>query len=188
MSVPARPLRADAARNRARVLETAYEMFAAEGLAVPIDEIARRAGVGAGTVYRHFPTKEDLFRAVVDSRIRRIINEGRALLDQPEPGEALFAFLRSMVLDWGATDQGLVDALAGLGIDVDSVAPDADAAFRGLIGELLEAAQHAGTVRPDVDAGEIKTLMVGCQAMQGYDKSRAERVTGVVIDGLRAPS
>ena len=66
-----RPLRADAARNRARVLEVAYDTFAAEGLSVPIDEIARRAGVGAGTVYRHFPTKEDLFRAVVDDRLRR---------------------------------------------------------------------------------------------------------------------
>src|ERR1700760_1416434 len=95
MAQPAKPLRADAARNRARVLETAYETFAADGLSVPIDEIARRAGVGAGTVYRHFPTKEDLFRAVVDSRIRRIIDEGRALLDDPGPGEALFAFLRS---------------------------------------------------------------------------------------------
>jgi AcrR family transcriptional regulator len=185
MSVPARPLRADAARNRARVLETAYETFAAEGLAVPIDEIARRAGVGAGTVYRHFPTKEDLFRAVVESRIRHIIDEGRALLDDPGPGEALFSFLRSMVLDWGATDQGLVEALSGLGIDVDSVAPDADDAFRGLIGELLVVAQRAGTVRPDVDVGEIKALMVGCQAMQGYDEARAERLTGLVIDGLR---
>jgi AcrR family transcriptional regulator len=185
MAQPAKPLRADAARNRARVLEIAYETFAADGLSVPIDEIARRAGVGAGTVYRHFPTKEDLFRAVVDSRIRRIIDEGRALLDDPGPGEALFAFLRLMVLDWGATDQGLVDALAGLGIDVDAVAPDADDAFRGLLGELLVAAQRAGTVRPDVDVPEIKALMVGCQAMQGYDKARAERVTGVVIDGLR---
>src|ERR1700747_1883099 len=120
MAEPARPLRADAARNRARVLETAFETFAAEGLAVPIDEIARRAGVGAGTVYRHFPTKEDLFRAVVDSRIRHLIEEGHALLDDLGPGEALFAFLRSMVLDWGATDQGLVDALAGLGIEVDA--------------------------------------------------------------------
>jgi AcrR family transcriptional regulator len=169
-------------------LETAYETFAAEGLAVPIDEIARRAGVGAGTVYRHFPTKEDLFRAVVDSRIRRIIALGRRLLDDPGPGEALFTFLRSMVLDWGATDRGLVDALAGLGIDVDAVAPDADAAFRGLLGALLTAAQQAGTVRPDVDVAEIKTLVVGCQAMQGYDEASAERVTGVVIDGLRTSS
>jgi AcrR family transcriptional regulator len=188
MAQPARPLRADAARNRARVLETAYETFAAEGLSVPIDDIARRAGVGAGTIYRHFPTKEDLFRAVVESRLRRIIAEGRALLDEPGPGEALFAFLRSMVLDWGATDQGLVDALAGLGIDVESIAPDAEDAFLGLLGELLAAAQRAGAVRPDVDVPEIKALMVGCQAMQGYDQARAERVTGVVIDGLRPSS
>ncbi|MBV8294847.1 MAG: TetR/AcrR family transcriptional regulator, partial [Mycobacterium sp.] len=141
--------------------------------------------VGAGTVYRHFPTKEDLFRAVVDSRIRRLIEEGRALLDDPGPGEALFAFLRSMVLDFGATDQGLVDALGGLGIDVESAAPDAEDAFRGLLGELLVAAQRAGTVRADVDVPEIKALMVGCQAMQSYDQARAERVTDVVIDGLR---
>ena len=148
MAQPAKPLRADAARNRARVLETAYETFAAEGLSVPIDEIARRAGVGAGTVYRHFPTKEDLFRAVVESRhTAHHRSTGRALLDEPGPGEALFTFLRSMVLDWGATDQGLVEALGGLGIDVDSVAPDAEDAFRGLLGELLVAAQRAGTIR-----------------------------------------
>ena len=185
MAQPAKPLRADAARNRARVLETAYETFAAEGLSVPIDEIARRAGVGAGTVYRHFPTKEDLFKAVVESRLRHIITEGRALLDEPGPNEALFSFLRLMVLDWGATDQGLVEALGGLGIDVESVAPDAEDAFRSLLGELLVAAQCAGTVRADVDVPEVKALLVGCQAMQGYDKARAGRVTDVVIDGLR---
>src|SRR6201991_2623031 len=102
MAQPARPLRADAARNRARVLEVAYDTFAAEGLSVPIDEIARRAGVGAGTVYRHFPTKEDLYRAVVEDRIGTIVEDGRALLGEGDPGEALFAFLRSMVLQWGA--------------------------------------------------------------------------------------
>jgi AcrR family transcriptional regulator len=185
MSIPARPLRADAALNRARVLETAYETFAAEGLSVPIDEIARRAGVGAGTVYRHFPTKADLFAAVVESRLQHIIAAGHALLDDPGPGEALFAFLRSMVLEFGATDQGLVEALGGLGIDVDAAAPDADAAFRALLGELLAAAQGAGTVRSDLEVPEIKALLVGCQAMQGYDKERAARVTDVVIDGLR---
>src|SRR5215218_10822981 len=101
-----RPLRADAARNRARVLEVAYETFAAEGLAVPIDEIARRAGVGAGTVYRHFPTKEELFRAVIQDRISRIVDDGRDLLASGHAGEALFTFLRSMVLGWCATDEG----------------------------------------------------------------------------------
>ena len=85
-----RPLRADAARNRARVLEVAYDTFAAEGLTVPIDEIARRAGVGAGTVYRHFPTKEALVVAVAEDRVRRIAERARTLLAVEGPGQALF--------------------------------------------------------------------------------------------------
>ncbi|HET6735975.1 TetR/AcrR family transcriptional regulator [Mycobacterium sp.] len=186
MSEPARPLRVDAARNRARVLEVAYETFAAEGLSVPIDEIARRAGVGAGTVYRHFPTKDDLFRAVIEDRLRRIVDDGRALLASADPGEALFTFLRSMVLDWGATDQGLVDALAGVGIDIKDAVPDAEEAFLGLVGELLRAAQKAGTVRRDVDVPDVKTIVVGAQAMQAYRPDTAERLTEVMLDGLRA--
>src|SRR5690242_1328069 len=169
MTETARPLRADAARNRARVLEVAYQTFAAEGLTVPIDEIARRAGVGAGTVYRHFPTKEDLYRAVIEDRINRIVDDGRALLTTQDPGEALFIFLRSMVLEWGATDRGLAEALAGFGLDVKDAVPDAEDAFLGLLGELLRAAQKAGTVRPDVDVPDVKALMVGAQAMQTYN-------------------
>jgi AcrR family transcriptional regulator len=186
MAEPARPLRADAARNRARVLEIAYETFAAEGLGVPIDEIARRAGVGAGTVYRHFPTKEDLYRAVIEDRINRIVADGRALLGSADPGDALFTFLRSMVLQWGATDLGLVEALAGFGINVNEAVPDAEEAFLGLLGDLLRAAQDAGTVRGDVDVPDVKALMVGTQAMQTYKPEIAARLTEVVLDGLRA--
>jgi AcrR family transcriptional regulator len=185
MAQPDRPVRADAARNRARVLEVAYDTFAADGLSVPIDEIARRAGVGAGTVYRHFPTKEELFRAVVADRLRRIIDDGHALLQSEEPGQALFTFLRSMVLQWGAADRGLVEALAGLGIDVNNAAPDAEDDFLGLLAVLLSAAQQAGTARPDVEVAEVKTLMVGCQAMQSYNPELADKVTEVALDGLR---
>lgn len=180
-----KPLRADAARNRARVLAVAYDTFAAEGLAVPIDEIARRAGVGAGTVYRHFPTKDDLFRAVVADRMQRIVDDGRALLGSTGEGEALFAFLRSMVLQWGASDRGLVDALAGLGIDVGEAASGAEQEFLALLGDLLRGAQRAGTVRTDVSVPEVKALLVGCQAMQSYNDGVADRVTAVVLDGLR---
>jgi AcrR family transcriptional regulator len=187
MAQPARPLRADAARNRARVLDVAYDTFAAEGLSVPIDAIARRAGVGAGTVYRHFPTKEALFRAVIQDRMRRLVDDGYALLETDGPGEALFSFLRSMVLQWGATDRGLAEALAGLGIDIASAAPDAEEAFLAVLGELLRAAQEAGTARKDLGVGEVKTILVGCQAMEAYNSELAERVTGVVVDGLRAP-
>jgi len=186
MAEPARPQRADAARNRARVLEVAYETFAAEGLGVPIDEIARRARVGAGTVYRHFPTKEDLFRAVVEDRIRAIVDEGRALLAAEDAGKALFTFLRSMVLQWGATDRGLADALAGFGIDVKAALPEAEDDFLGVLGDLLRAAQKAGTVRRDVDVPDVKSILVGLQAMQSYNDDAAERLTEVVLDGLRA--
>src|SRR5246500_6010199 len=186
MAQPARPLRADAARNRARVLEVAYETFAAEGLSVPIDEIARRAGVGAGTVYRHFPTKEALFQAVIQDRMQRLIGDGYGLLESDGPGEALFTFLRSMVLQWGATNRGLADALAGVGIDIERGAPDAEEAFLALLGELLRAAQEAGTARQDIGVREVKSILVGCQAMEAYNSAWADRVTEGVVDGLRA--
>lgn len=185
MAQPARPLRADAARNRARVLDVAYATFAAEGLSVPIDEVARRAGVGAGTVYRHFPTKEALFTAVIENRMQRLVDDGHALLETEGPGEALFAFLRSMVLQWGAADRGLVDALAGYGVDIECAAPEAEDAFKAMLGELLRAAQRAGTARRDIDLRDLKAILVGCQAMQAYDSGLAERATDVVIDGLR---
>ena len=80
--------------------------------------------------------------------MQRLVDDGHALLESDGPGEALFAFLRSIVLQWGATDRGLVDALAGLGIDIASAAPDAEDAFLAMLGELLRAAQEAGTARP----------------------------------------
>lgn len=181
-----RPLRADAARNRARVLEVAYDTFAAEGLSVPIDEIARRAGVGAGTVYRHFPTKEDLYRAVVEDRIQRIVNEGRDLLAADDPG-SLFVFLRSVVLQWGAADRGLADALAGIGIDIKTAMPDAEEAFLGILGELLESAQAAGVARGDVDVADVKAILSGCLGVQAANPEAAGRLTEVVLDGLRRP-
>ncbi len=176
-----RPLRADAARNRERVLEAALDAFAEKGLSVPIDEIARRAGVGAGTVYRHFPAKEDLVEAVVADQMQRIIDGGRVLLEADKQGEALFAFLRAAV-EWSATNRGLVDALAGSGHEVK----EAEQLFKDLLGELLRAAQDAGTARKDVGVADVKALMVGLQAMQSYNDDTAERLTEVVLDGLRA--
>ena len=185
MAQPDRPLRADAARNRARVLEVAYDTFAAEGLSVPIDEIARRAGVGAGTVYRHFPTKEDLFRAVVENRISGIVDQGRALLVGDNAGDALFAFLRALVLQWGAADRGLADALSRSGVDVTD--DGVEEAFLAMLGDLLSAAQKAGSARGDLNVRDVKALLVGLQAMQACNDEAAERLTEVVLDGLRAP-
>src|ERR1700748_1128873 len=88
-----RPLRADAQRNRDKVLRAAQEAFAAPGSGVPLDEIAPRAGVGPGTVYRHFPSKEELFEAVVTARLRDLIAAASGLADDPDSGQAFFAFL-----------------------------------------------------------------------------------------------
>jgi AcrR family transcriptional regulator len=182
-----RKLRSDAARNRARVLEVAYEAFAADGLGVPIDEIARRAGVGAGTVYRHFPTKEALFQAIVADRIDQLADHARALSDEREPGEALFAYLATLAAQ-GATDQGLVEALAGVGFDLAEAAPDAEERFMEVLGGLLDRAQQAGAVRADIGLADLKTLLVGCQAMQRYssDPATTRRVLTVIRAGLEA--
>jgi AcrR family transcriptional regulator len=184
MTELARPLRADAARNRAKVLEVAYETFAAEGVGVPIDEIARRAGVGAGTVYRHFPTKEALFTAVFEDRVRRIVDDGRALITSEGPGEALYAFMRG-ILRTGAADHGLFDALASYGFDVEAATTGAEKEFLGVLDELLAAAQGAGTVRTDVGVPEVKALLMVCKSNFEYGNGVAERVVDVIIDGLR---
>ncbi len=181
-----RPVRADAARNRAKVLEVAYEAFAADGLSVPIDEIARRAGVGAGTVYRHFPTKDDLYRAVVQDRIGGIIDGGRALLHTDDPGTALFTFVRAMVLEWGATDLGLTEALAGVGIDIATAMPDLETKFLKMLDDLLRAGQRAGTVRGDVTVRDVKALLSGAGTIRAAYPDAAERATEVLLDGLRA--
>jgi AcrR family transcriptional regulator len=177
-----RKLRSDAARNRARLLDVAYEAFAAEGLAVPIDEIARRAGVGAGTVYRHFPTKEALFKAIVADRLDQLVDHARTLTDERDPGDALFAFLTTMVTE-GAADHGLVDALAGVGFDLD-----AEERFMTTLGDMLTRAQEAGAVRPDVDLHDLKSLLVGFQAMQRYngDADVTTRLLAVIRDGLES--
>src|SRR5271156_2374714 len=110
-----RPLRADARRNRDRVLEAARTSFGAEGWDVSLDEIARRAGVGAGTVYRHFPTKEALFEAVVFDRLAELVEEARALLDDLDPGSAFWSFVERLARE-GALKRDLVEALAHEGI------------------------------------------------------------------------
>lgn len=177
-------MRADAARNRARLLEVACETFAAEGVSVPVDEIARRAGVGPGTLYRHFPTKEALFKAIVAHRMDQMAEQGRELGAAEGPGDALFAFI-GRVVEEGASDQGLVEAMADSGGDDTG---GVEGRFIAMLAELVGKAKDAGEIRADVDVRDVKTLMVGCQAMQRYSKDPATtaRVLDVVRAGLTA--
>ncbi|GII03835.1 TetR/AcrR family transcriptional regulator [Planobispora takensis] len=186
-----KPLRADAQRNRARVLEVAAETFAAEGLSVSVHEIARRAGVGTGTVSRHFPTKEALFEAILLSRMEQLVQRAEALAEGTGQDraydEAFFAFFALMVEE-GAGNRGLVDALAGAGFDFRSVEAERRYDVMGAWRELLRRAQQAGGIRADVDIADVKALLTGCidRERSGVDPVARARLLAIVREGLRA--
>lgn len=182
-----RAVRADARRNRARVLDAAIAAFAEEGLAVPVHEIARRAGVGTGTVSRHFPTKESLFEAIVLERVGRLLDRAHELAATAQPGPAFFGFFAAWVRE-GALNRGLSQALAGDGYDMEAAALRAGLDFGGTLSDLLGGAQAAGAVQDDIELGDIKALMAGCLARSEADGPARERVIRVVSDGLQPRS
>ena len=179
-----RPLRADAQRNREKVLRAARDAFAASGYGVPLDEIAALAGVGPGTVYRHFPSKEDLFAAVVTTRLRDLIADARALADGPDPGQAFFGFLDRFRQE-AMAKRDLPDAIAIPG----TLQGDLHAALE----VLLRRAQQAGAVRADITTPDVIALLKGLlsavnDAPQGPDYTdRVGRLLAVLTDGLRRP-
>ncbi|NKQ54939.1 helix-turn-helix transcriptional regulator [Amycolatopsis sp. K13G38] len=175
------PLRADARRNRARVLAAAQEAFADEGLSVPLDEIARRAGVGAGTVYRHFPSKESLFEAVVLDGVERLSEQARERLTAAEPGPAFFEFIE-IVAEQAMLNKALCEALESAGGSL-SHTPHTD--FRALFGELLRRAQAAGAVRQDLEPEDLTALLAGYLAIN-RQSSPGRALGRVLTDGLRA--
>jgi len=182
-----RPLRADARRNREAVLEAARSAFAADGLSVPLDEIARRAGVGPGTLYRHFPTKEALIEAVVHDRVRRLAIEGAALLDSPDPGAAFFGFLDRLAAEAGPK-RDLFDALSSAGVEVGPAVMTAAEDLRTQIISLLGRAQQAAAVRADLGPYEFTALLAGLLcAMQPRFGGNQAVVVSVFRDGLRPP-
>lgn len=183
---PATGMRADARRNRARIVAAAQDAFADEGLSVPLDEIARRAGVGAGTVYRHFPTKEALFETIVLGRITAMGERIRRWAEDPDPGQAFFAMIDTLV-EQGAMKRDLVDALTAAGVDISDRLAEARDGIRRSIGVLLGRAQAAGAVRADVTTHDLATLLgtvfLAAQ-QQGQDVPRT--ALAVIADGLRA--
>lgn len=179
--VDARPLRADARRNRARVLEVAAQVFAAEGLSVPVHEIARRAGVGAGTVSRHFATKEDLFEAVARARVDELLARADELVDRTDPGAA-FAEFFAAVAHAGAADRGLAEQLFAVTGDRVGLARRVGLEILcDRLGELLSQAQRVRAVRGDVALADVEALLSGCIARA----PDLDAVIAVVTDGLR---
>lgn len=176
------PRRADAQRNRERVLATAAEVFAVEGLAVPVHEIARRAGVGTGTVSRHFPTKEALYAAVLLERMRELSRYADGLAAEHDPGDAFFALFTHLVRE-GTRHRGLAETLAGSGFDIEAAANAADCNVSDRLHRLMARAQRAGSVRAAVTVADLKALIAGCLA---YDGTDPDRVIEVICTGLRS--
>jgi AcrR family transcriptional regulator len=189
MTETLRPMRADARRNRERILEVAFATFAAEGLSVPVQEIARRAGVGTGTVSRHFPTKESLFEAVVLNRAAGLAEEAARLARADDPGAAFFEYFALLIAE-GAKNLGMAEALMGAGYDLDEVCLRDGIDLKGALNGLLAGAQRAGAVRPDVNADDVKALMTSClsRTPTSADPAARDRMVEIATAGLRRTS
>jgi len=182
-----RPLRADARRNRDRVLEAARVAFGAEGSNASLDEIARGAGVGVGTVYRHFVTKGTLFEAVVFDRIGELIEEARALLVDPDPGRAFSSFVKLLTRE-GALKRDLVETLSSDGIHLHLREAPIVRTLIDVLGNLLGRAQHAGAVRWDIRVNDVVALLTGtaCAIRRSRaDDQQSGRLLAIMYDGLR---
>jgi AcrR family transcriptional regulator len=182
-----RPLRADARRNRERILESARAAFAEYGPDAQIDDVARRAGVGVGTVYRHFPTKEALLVELLREKFRLFAaRAGEALEQGGEPFAVLEHLLRRNA-ETAASDAAVQHALAGAGEHIWTQAEVEQQTLLALTEQLIARARQAGTIRRDVEANDIAMLMCGlCSTMGGKPGFNWRRHLDLVIDMLRA--
>jgi AcrR family transcriptional regulator len=180
-----RPLRADARRNRERVLTAARETFADDGLDAQMDDVARHAGVGVGTVYRHFPTKEALVEAVAAAGYEEVCDIARESLQEDDPWRAFSDFM------WRGARLHRDDRAQ---CEINSTRPDVIARVAGdkrellgMVAQLIERGQDAGVIRADLSADDMPMIWcsLGAAQRQSAD-SRWERYLEMVLDGLRA--
>ncbi|MEU5157255.1 TetR/AcrR family transcriptional regulator [Glycomyces sp. NPDC021274] len=174
--------RSDAQRNRQNVLETADRLFAERGASVSLNEIAAAAGVGAGTVYRHFPTKDALLATVLDRRLGQMGAFGEQALTMDDPEAAFFAYLR-FISDQAIANRAICEALAARGDWMEPAKNDGRCVIDAPLSILLRRAQQAGAVRDDIDSQDVRALLLG--TAMADDPERAARLTAVIWDGLR---
>lgn len=180
-------LRADAQRNLVRVLDAAREVFAEHGIDAPVTEIAERAGVGIGTIFRRFPTKEDLLVAVFEQRAEQLIDVADVALDSSEPGAALLSFMETAAA-MQISDRCWCDASGTDLFGRDGIRELVDVLV-GKMGELLTRAQTAGQVRSDLRALDIPVLLTAVAKtgvmLEDGAPGAWKRYLGLVFDGLR---
>ncbi|APR81724.1 Transcriptional regulator, TetR family protein [Minicystis rosea] len=178
-------LRADAQRNRARLLVAADAVFAAHGIDASMDDVARQAQVGIGTLYRHFPTREALLAATLADRMRSVREKGESLVGSETPAAAFEEILGALV-ELARTYRGLDISLQDvLRCDTPSCHD-----MTAMTTRLLEAAQAAGEIRAEVEVGDVDCMVIAialAARQTPADPARVRRLTAMFVDGLRTP-
>jgi AcrR family transcriptional regulator len=177
-----RPKRADARRNHDKLVTAAREVFAEDSTSAPLEDVADRAGVGIGTLYRHFPTRQALLEAVYLDEVEAMAQAAEALSESP-PWEALSQWLHQYV-GFAATKRALNEALV-------EAAPDSDVllacrtALSGAGTALVERAQRAGVVRADTSFNDVVRMVAGIAMVPTVDAEQKDRLVDLALDGLR---
>lgn len=181
-----RPLRADARRNRDALLETAAAAFAESGTDTSLEDVARRAGVGIGTLYRHFPTRDALVEAVYRREVELVCDEAPALLRTSPPDVALREWMQRFV-DYVAVKRGMSAALKSAVGGNSELFEYTHARMMDAVTMLLDAAAAAGTIRPDVDARDLMRAISGICLVCTDDvrQEQTRRMIALLMDGLR---
>jgi AcrR family transcriptional regulator len=183
-TLPKKP-RADAVRNRERVLEAAKAVFSVGGPDASLEAVARQAGVGIGTLYRHFPTRQALFEAVYRREVEHLAEFAEQLKGAPAPVEALRRWLRSNV-EFVATKKGMAKALALAAQSQSELSAYAAERLTRAVGELLDRAVAAGEMRGDIGPDDLLRALVGMCYMNDQPGWQASvlRLLDVIVDGL----
>jgi AcrR family transcriptional regulator len=183
---PRKP-RADARRNRELLLATAKAAFTEVGGDVSLDEIARRAGVGIGTLYRHFPTRAALVEAVYHREVEQLAGAATRLLGSLPPGEALYEWMRLFV-DYIATKKVVISALGSIGGGASELYAYSTTQLTGAMSMLVDRAGLSGAIRRDVDPTDLLRALVGFYGNAGPGwRESALRLIDILMDGLRPP-
>jgi AcrR family transcriptional regulator len=176
--------RADAVRNRERVIAAARKAMAHKGLDAQMEEIARGAKVGVGTVYRHFPTKDDLVDALAAARFERLAELADEALEQPDAGQAFDEFIRAAA-EIQVADRALSEVLVSRPETMRRSAESVD--MLGRVAKVMARAQEAGAIRRDARPEDVPMMMCALAGACSNPMTDPERYLGIVIDGLRAP-
>ncbi len=179
-----RPPRADAVRNRERVIAAARKVMARKGLDAQMDEIARAAKVGVGTVYRHFPTKDDLVDALAAARFERLAELADEALEHPDPDQAFVEFIRASA-EIQVADRALSEVLVSRPETMRRSSESVG--MLGRVAKVMARAQAAGAVRADAQPEDVPMMMCALAGACNNPMTDPERYLGIIVDGLRAP-